>query len=36
MKNWLPEVPGGSWPPLAMATVPGGYLAFFGGLSVVL
>src|SRR5436309_11524713 len=34
MKNWLPEVPGGSVPVFAMATVPMSYLRSEGGASV--
>ena len=36
MKNWLPEVPGGSAAVFAIATTPCVYFAFFGGLSTVL
>src|SRR2546430_8649254 len=36
MKNWLPAVPAGSLPPLAIATVPFGYIVPFGGTSSVL
>src|SRR6266508_6454293 len=36
MKNWLPDVPAASSPPLAMATTPTGYFESFGGASTVL
>ena len=36
MKNWLPAVPAGSVDPLAMATVPAGYVVPVGGGSTVL
>src|SRR5581483_5239963 len=35
MKNWLPAVPAGSRPVLAIATVPTGYFAPSGGTSRV-
>jgi hypothetical protein len=35
-KNWLPEVPGGSAPVLAIATTPFVYLASAGGVSTTL